>query len=215
MLKFRKLMLVLTFVVSLVFVTIMGATYAYYNNTFGNIDISTGNKDDMINIIFRDSDYLDLHTGIPILPEEVEMEASKISFSLNPNNNITDGYDVSTSIYLSDIEIDDELKTSDFKYRLVCNNKVTYNDGTFNVGNNQTFEGNFIDLKSSYLNITNLSSSKTGNEVFLINYGDNIVSQKYECTLYIWLQESLSSQNNLMNRHFATNISVDSVIAKR
>ena len=97
----------------------------------------------------------------------------------------------------------------------MCNNKVTYNDGTFNVGNNQTFEGNFIDLKSSYLNIANLSSSKTGNEVFLINYGDNIVSQKYECTLYIWLQESLSSQNNLMNRHFATNISVDSVIAKR
>lgn len=215
MLKFRKLMLVLTFAVSLIFVTIMGATYAYYNNTFGSVDISTGKKEDTLNIVFRDSDYLDLHTGIPILSEEVETEASKISFSLNPTNNITEGYDVSASLFLSDIEIDDELKTSDFKYRLVCNNIVTYNDGTTNSGNDQVFEGNFMDLKGDYLNIANLSSTSSGNDIFVINYGDNIVSQKYECTLYIWLEESLSSQNNLMNKHFATNVMVDSMVAKR
>ena len=215
MLKFRKLMLVLTFVVSLIFVSVMGATYAYYNNTFGNIDISTGNKEDTLNIVFRDSDYLDLHTGIPIFKEEVESEASRISFSLIPTNNITDGYDVSASIYLADIEIDDELKTGDFKYRLVCNNVITYSDGTSSRGNAQSFEGNFMNLKGDYLNIANLSSTSSGNEVFVINYGDNIVSQKYECTLYIWLEESLSSQNSLMNRHFATNVGVDSMVAKR
>lgn len=213
--EFKKIIFSLTLVVSLIFIIIVGTSYAYYNYSFGKMSTKIGSTEDIVGIIFKDSDYIDLHTGVPILSTDVEEEASKLSFTLIPTNNDISNYNVNVSIGLSDIEIDDELKTEQFKYRLVCKNNIIYTDGTSSVGNNQVFEGNAVSFDKNNFIIANLSSKNSDNNAFLISTRNDIISQKYECDFYMWLEETGSNQNDLMNRHFAANIEVNSALAKR
>lgn len=203
--KFRKLMLVLTFTVSIIFVTVIGATYAYYNTSSGSIGGTTGNVGNPINVVFNNSDYVDFNVGVPISSSDVETKASKTTFTLTPNNAIINDYDISADIMLSNIDIDNALKVSDFKYRLICTHSVT--------GNSQTFNGTGSSLNSNSYTIASLSTTNTGNDIFYIDTNAN--SQNYSCTLYLWLEESGVSQNTLMGKHFGANIVVSSMMKKR
>lgn len=203
--KFRKLMLVLTFTVSIIFVTVIGATYAYYNTTSGSIVGTTGNVGNPINVVFNNSDYVDFNTGIPISSSDVETKASKTTFTLIPNNAIINDYDISVGIMLSNIDIDNALKVSDFKYRLDCTHSVT--------GNTQTFTGNATSFTGNSYTIASLSTTNSGNNIFYIDTNAN--SQSYSCTLYLWLEESFVNQNSLMGKHFGANIQIDSMMKKR
>ncbi len=203
--KFRKLMLVLTFTVSIIFVTVIGATYAYYSTSGGSIGGTTGNVGNPINVVFNNSDYVDFNTGIPISSSDVETKASKTTFTLTPNNAVINDYDISVDIILSNIDIDNALKASDFKYRLKCTHSVT--------GNSQIFNGNGSSLTSNSYTIASLSTTNSGNNIFYIDTNAN--SQSYSCTLYLWLEESGVSQNTLMGKHFGANIEVSSMMKKR
>lgn len=203
--KFRKLMLVLTFTVSIIFVTVIGATYAYYSTSGGSIGGTTGNVGNPINVVFNNSDYVDFNTGIPISSSDVETKASKTNFTLTPNNAVINDYDIGVDIILSNIDIDNALKVSDFKYRLICIHSVT--------GNSQIFNGTGSSLTSNSYTIASLSTTNSGNNIFYIDTNAN--SQSYSCTLYLWLEESGVSQNTLMGKHFGANIEVNSMMKKR
>lgn len=206
MVKFKKLMLVLTFTVSIIFVTVIGATYAYYNISGGSVNVTTGEEDTSVSIIFNNSDYIDLNTGIPISSSDIENMASSTTFTLTPDNSIINDYDISADIILSNIEIDEELKNNSFKYRLECTHSVT--------NNKQVFNGDFTSLKNdNYLTIASLSTTEEGNNNFYID--PNYSSQNYSCILYVWLEESGENQNNLMGKHFGANIEIYSMMKKR
>lgn len=203
--KFRKLMLVLTFTVSIIFVTVIGATYAYYNTSGGSVGGTTGTAGNAVNVVFNNSDYVDFNTGVPISSSDVTTKASKSTFTLTPNNAIINDYDISVDVILSNIDIDNALKVSDFKYRLDCVHSVT--------GNSQTFSGTASSFTGNSYTIASLSTTNTGNNIFYIDTNAN--SQSYSCTLYLWLEESGVSQNTLMGKHFGANIEVNSMMKKR
>lgn len=203
--KFKKLMLVLTFTISIIFVTVIGATYAYYSTSGGSIGGTTGNVGTAINVVFNNSDYVDFNTGVPISSSDVENLASKTTFTLTPNNAIINDYDISADIILSNIDIDNDLKVSDFKYRLECIHSVT--------GNSQIFNGTASSFTGNSYTIASLSTTSSGNNIFYID--NNANSQNYNCTLYLWLEDSGVSQNSLMGKHFGANIEVSSMMKKR
>ena len=211
--KFRKLMLVLTLVVSIIFVSVIGATYAYYVTASGNVSLTT--SDNVVGVVFTSDSYIDLNTGVPILPENIETDASKSKFTLTPNLSVYDKQDIEVAIGLSNIDIDSELKTKDFKYKLVCSNKVMYTDGTINYSQKQVFTGTFKDVKDKYYTITELSTDGTNNNKFIIDTSSLVTSQMYECTFYVWLEENGSNQNELMNKHFSSNIEINSMMKTR
>ena len=214
--KFRNLMLALTLTVSIIFVTVIGATYAYYNISSGSVNITTGDFNGAFGIVFNNSDYIDLNTGIPISSSEVETKASKVTFTLVPDVQLAEDYDLSVKIGLSNIDIDDDLKVSDLKYRLNCNSKVNYNDSTpASTGTAQIFNGTAASFNGSSYTIATLSTDGIGNNAFSIDDASNVASQMYECTLYMWLEDSGTSQNALMGKHFGANVEVTSTMKKR
>ena len=94
-----------------------------------------------------------------------------------------------------DISIDDELKISDFKYDLNCNNGST---------TTTLKSGTGVDFTSSDITLGTLSTS---DNTFNVN-------NSYTCTLRIWLNESGADQNSLMNKHFSSLIKVESMYRK-
>ncbi len=213
--KFRKLMLVLTFVVTAVFVSVIGATYAYYVTASGNINLTTGSSDNVVGVVFNSDNYIDLNTGVPISPLEVEKYAGKSKFTLTPNLEVYNKYDFDVVIGLSNIDIDDELKVKDFKYRLICNHKLIYVDGAVNYGESQVFNGTAKDFSGKTHEIARLSTTEIDEGRFSIDSSSSVSSQMQECTFYVWLEENGSDQNNLMNKHFSSNITVSTITKKR
>lgn len=205
MVKFKKLMLVLAFTISIIFVTVVGATYAYYNTVGGSLNVTTATFNGGIVTVFNDSNYVDFNTGIPITSGEVSTKASTATFTLTPSSEVVSDYDVDVSINFSDIDIDNSLKVNSFKYRLKCVNSITSAEQIFN-GTASSFTG------TSYT-IASLSSTANGNNNFYIDRNAN--SQSYSCTLYVWLEETNENQNALMGKHFGANIEINSVMKKR
>ena len=134
-------------------------------------------------------------TGVPIKSTDIDKYASASRFTLIPDATKLQGYDVAVKIAISNITIDTELKTSDFKYDLKCN------DGS---STTTIKSGTGADFTSTELEIGTLS---TQNSTFN-------VSKTYNCALRLWLQETGSNQNALMNKSFSGLIKVNSVYRK-
>ena len=205
--KFRKLMLTITFTICLIFVIAMGGSYAYYATSSGSVSgtTSTNSFNQTLGIVFTNSDHIDLNTGVPISSSDVTTKAGRVTFNLTPSADIVSDYDVNVNINLSNIEIDNELKVSSFKYRLICASSITNTE--------QTFNGTASAFTSSNYTIASLSSLSSGNDIFYIDRTAN--SQSYSCTLYIWLEDNESDQNSLMGKHFGANVEIDTVMKKR
>lgn len=194
--QFKKLIFVLAIAFTIILGLLFGSTYAYYVSTNGtNINITTGDFDSGVAVIFNQSEYINTNVGIPILESEVETKASKNVFTLIPDVNILNGYEVAVTVNLVNIEIADELKSTDFKYRLDC----TVNATTTTVGSGT---GLTIGDNTS-ISLGTLST----NDIFAL-------TNSTTCTLYVWLNESGVSQNDLMNKSFSGLIKVNSVFRK-
>lgn len=205
--EFRKLMITIAFTICIIFVIAIGGSYAYYATSGGSISGTTGtnNSNQDLGIVFTNSDHIDLNTGVPISASDVATKASKVNFILTPSADIVSDYDVSVNINLSNIEIDEELRTSSLKYRIICINSITSDE--------QTFDGTASEFTSGNYTLASLSSLSSGNDIFYIDR--NSSSQAYNCTLYIWLEDNGSDQNSLMNKHFGANVEIDAIMKKR
>ena len=194
--KFKYMLFVLTVTTSIIFACMLGSSYAYYTLSNGTtVTATTGEFDANVSVVFSESEYINLKTGVPINSTDVDKYASASKFTLIPDATKLRGYDVAVKIAISNITIDTELKTSDFKYDLKCN------DGS---STTTIKSGTGADFTSTELEIGTLS---TQNSTFN-------VSKTYNCALRLWLQETGSNQNALMNKSFSGLIKVNSVYRK-
>ena len=194
--KFKHMLFVLTVTTSIIFACMLGSSYAYYTLSNGTtVTATTGKFDANVSVVFSESEYINLKTGVPINSTDVDKYASASKFTLIPDATKLQGYDVAVKIAISNITIDTELKISDFKYDLKCN------DGS---STTTIKSGTGADFTSTELEIGTLS---TQNSTFN-------VSKTYNCALRLWLQETGSNQNALMNKSFSGLIKVNSVYRK-
>ena len=194
--KFKHMLFVLTVTTSIIFACMLGSSYAYYTLSNGTtVTATTGEFDANVSVVFSESEYINLKTGVPINSTDVDKYASASKFTLIPDATKLQGYDVAVKIAISNITIDTELKISDFKYDLKCN------DGS---STTTIKSGTGADFTSTELEIGTLS---TQNSTFN-------VSKTYNCALRLWLQETGSNQNTLMNKSFSGLIKVNSVYRK-
>lgn len=199
--KFKKFIFVLVITSILAVAGMWGTSYAYYVSTNGtNFNVTTANVDTSLTVVFSQSEYMNMKTGVPISASDVDNYASKSVFTILPNNTLLNGYQVAVNISLINIKIDDALKVSDFKYKLTCSDGST----TTNLGNGTGASFTSDVLKNDSLSLGSLSTSaNTFN-----------ASKTYTCTLRVWLQDSGSSQNNLMNKSFSGLVKVGTAIKK-
>lgn len=194
--KFKHMLFVLTVTTSIIFACMLGSSYAYYTLSNGTtVTATTGEFDANISVVFSESEYINLKTGVPINSTDVDKYASTSKFTLIPDATKLRGYDVAVKIAISNITIDTALKISGFKYDLKCN------DGS---STTTIKSGTGADFTSTELEIGTLS---TQNSTFN-------VSKTYNCALRLWLQETVNNQNALMNKSFSGLIKVNSVYRK-
>lgn len=199
--EFKKMIFVLVIATIIIFAGMFGTSYAYYTSTGGtNLNVSTPNIDTGVAIIFNQSEYINVNTGIPITNSEVDSKASKSIFTLVPDSTILSGYDVLIDINLIDLSVANELRISDFKYKLVCSNGST--STTLKSGTGTDFTVDVIKAKS--LSLGSLSTTNNSLDI----------SKTYTCTLSVWLEESGVSQNELMNKKFSGLIRVNTMFKK-
>lgn len=199
--KFKKFIFVLVITSILAVAGMWGTSYAYYVSTNGtNFNVTTANVDTSLTVVFSQSEYMNMKTGVPISASDVDNYASKSVFTILPNDTLLNGYQVAVNISLINIKIDDALKVSDFKYKLTCSDGST----TTNLGSGTGASFTSDVLKNDSLSLGSLSTSaNTFN-----------ASKTYTCTLRVWLQDSGSSQNNLMNKSFSGLVKVGTAIKK-
>lgn len=199
--KFKKFIFVLVITSILAVAGMWGTSYAYYVSTNGtNFNVTTANVDTSLTVVFSQSEYMNMKTGVPISASDVDNYASKSVFTILPNNTLLNGYQVAVNISLINIKIDDALKVSDFKYKLTCSDGST----TTNLGSGTGANFTSDVLKNDSLSLGSLSTSAN-------NFN---ASKTYTCTLRVWLQDSGSSQNNLMNKSFSGLVKVGTAIKK-
>ncbi len=199
--KFKKFIFVLVITSILAVAGMWGTSYAYYVSTNGtNFNVTTANVDTSLTVVFSQSEYMNMKTGVPISASDVDNYASKSVFTILPNNTLLNGYQVAVNISLINIKIDDALKVSDFKYKLTCSDGST----TTNLGS-----GTGASFTSDVLENDSLSLGSLSTSANTFN-----ASKTYTCTLRVWLQDSGSSQNNLMNKSFSGLVKVGTAIKK-
>lgn len=199
--KFRSMIFVMAIAFSVIFMSMIGTSYAYYVATDGTtVNVTTGNIDTGISVVFAQSEYINVNTGIPINASEVDMYASSSSFTLTPDATMLNGAEVAVNIGVVDLTIDRALVISDFKYKFVCNNGVS--DVLTVNGTGANFTEEVID--EGYLKFGTLSTTN----------GTFSTDKTYTCTLKIWLQETGQNQNSLMNKKFRGLIKVNTLFKK-
>ena len=184
--EFKKLILILTVAVSVIIMSLMGVSYAWYSlsNSSTSFNTTTANTD--LTILYAQSEYVNITTGIPITDEDVPTKAGISRFTVSPGNNLN-GYTVLTSVELTQIAIDEELKTADFKIQLLENDIPIYN------GTGENISGTNLVMKQ-------LSGVNVGSV--------------YNYELRIWINETGVEQNELMGKSFTAKIKVSSSIKK-
>lgn len=200
--KFRKMIFVLTITFSVIFVSMLGTSYAYYVSTAGTtINVTTPDIDTGVAVVFEHSQYINTSVGIPINEEDIDDYASTSEFTITPNTDILSDAEVLVNIGIMDLYIDSELVINDFKYDFKCN------DGTSDVITKNGTGEDFTDvvMEANYLKLGTLD---TINNTFNVN---NV----YTCTFRVWLQNNpTASQNGLMNRKFRGLFRVNTLFKK-
>lgn len=198
---FKKMLVVLTITISIIFTLLWGTSYAYYVSSGGtNLNVTTGDFDAGVAVVFTQSEYIDTLTGIPIAESDVATNASKTVFKLTPDSTILNGYDVAVNVSLVDFSMASELRVDDFKYDLVCNDGAS--DRTIGSGTGAGITDEMLANK-----MIPLGTLTTSNNTFDIN-------KNYSCSFRIWLQESGSDQNSLMNKNLTGRIHINSAFKK-
>lgn len=199
--KFRNLIFVLAIAFSAIFIGMLGTSYAYYVATGGTtLNVTTGNVDVGVAVVFNQSQYININTGVPISSSDVDTLASSSVFTLTPDSTILSGADVAVTIGIVDISIDNDLKVADFKYKLSCNNGTS--STTLISGDGTSFTDTV--LSSGYLKLGTLSTSDSTLDI----------TKTYTCTLRVWLEETGLDQNILMNKKFRGLIKINTLFKK-
>ena len=162
----------------------LSSSYAWYSFTNGSttFDVVTNNND--IEVIYHTGMYINTTSALPISETQIEEYSEKNKFSIDLNNKDLVNK-LLVDISLIDVEIDEELQSSNFKYDLLYNG-ITISSGSFTGAvSNEEFE--------------------IANNVIL----ETVNKNDFELRLYIL--DNDEDQNNLMNKTFKGTISVNVV----
>lgn len=193
--KFRSMILVLTIAFSAIFASMLGTSYAYYVSTDGtSIDVTTGNIDVGTVVTFEESQYINIYNAVP------GQEYSN-NFEITLNSDILDGKEYVVSIGVTDIYIDDELKTEDFKITIECTSPNEW--GEWTVGNKTGVSFTNEVIQNDYLLLGQFNHWEEG-LVFELDKPDS-------CNLIVKLEETGKNQNHLMNKKFRGLIKVNTL----
>ena len=190
--EFKKLIGILTITVSVIILGLFAFSLAWYSFSNAQTSFST-NTLDGVSIIFAQSQYINTTTGIPISASDVDDKADKTIFTVGSDSTLLSGYTLAIQISLVDITIDQALRESSyFKYQLL-----------------QTVNGTTTTVASG----TGLTIG-TNTEVVLKSMSTVTVGTTYTYELRVWLEDSGSSQNDLMQKNFSAKIQVSSAAKK-
>lgn len=188
--EFRKLIILLSVTVSIMFGVLLGVSYGWYayKNAESTILGSTIKEAPMI--VFAQTESIAVKQNMPIYDEDRYQHANKNSFTVTIGENLQN-YETAIEIILNNIIIDESLKIENYKYELLENKKIVSSGNFSNLGENKS-------IKLIPMNI--------------------MVPETYPYTyvyeLYIWLSEDNTNQNELMNKQFSAIINVNSAIKK-
>jgi len=195
--KFRSMILVLTIAFSAIFVSMIGTSYAYYVATDGTeIEVTTGNIDTGTAVIFEESQYININNAIP-------GKEYNNNFIIIPNEDILGDKEYIVEIGITDIYIDEELKSEDFEINLTCTVPPSPSDP---FGEDLLFEPisgtDFTDkvITDNYLSINYFSRSEVS------MFGGEI-----DCHITVGIKETGENQNYLMNKKFRGLIKVNTM----
>ena len=97
--NFKKMIFVLTIATSIVFACMLGGSYAYYTLSDGtSVNITTGGFDPNVAVIFAQSEYINMRTGVPISSSDVDSYANKSVFTLVPDSEALSGFEVAINV---------------------------------------------------------------------------------------------------------------------
>ena len=188
--KFSKFIIVLVIASVAVISLVLGLTYAFYTSNDGvNTNVTTSNEDPRLVVTFNQSQYINFNVGIPIPDNMVDTQASKSIFAINPDETKLANKDVAITVSLVNLSIDNELKISDFKYDLICNDGT--NNSTLSSGTGESFTNDV--LSNNLLPLGSLSTSANTFDA----------TKDYTCTFRLWLHETGNEQNSLMGKNFS------------
>lgn len=192
---FRKLLIILTFTVTVMVIMLLGTSYAWYQfdnavTGFNNVQTFENDLDDLA-IVFTNNNNISTTVGVPILAADVEKFSNKTTFTLTPKADKLEGKEVAFQISLVELNIDSALTNSnDLKWSLV--------EKIGNGGATTVASGNFRNVTEDTLVIKEMTEIDT----FDVTYS-------YEFRL--WLEESGANQNHLMNKNISGKIRVSSI----
>lgn len=192
---FKKLLLILSFVVIAIICVLLGTSYAWYTftdaTTSFNVETMSENVD--LAVVFTNDSNISTTVGIPITSEQVDEYASKTTFSITPSSTVIGSRQVAYQIEIADFSIASELKNSSyFKYSLL--ETVDGTTKTISSGNFSGATGSTFVLKS----MSTLNSSD--------------LDKTHSFEFRIWLEESNEAQNDLMGKRISGKIKVSTAI---
>ena len=205
--RFKTLIFVLMIAFSAIFMGMIGTSYAYYAVSDGTkMEITTGNINTDVAVVFKQSQYINLNTGIPLDSSSKNFDdlVSKSEFSFEINDDVVAG-DAMITIGITDLLIDDELRVEDFKYNLYCYNiyfTTSYPDRAMVLTNE--YSGTGVDFTDDIIN--------TGYfKIATLEKYPGTFDFSCSCTLKMWFEETGEDQNDLMNKKFRGLIKVNTL----
>lgn len=185
--KKTKVIVILT-IIAMIVVIVVGFTYAYFTATIqGNEEAKTTRiKTCKFDLDFTTSEYITNNSAELIAPADVSTKADSTQFTVTNSSNCKNAQ---YSLSLSDINISDNLKSADFKWRLEKNGSVL-NSGNFaNIGTSIT-----MNLMS-----TNQTLVKEDSDSYILR---------------VWLEETSVDQSSLYDGTFSAKVTVDAKTLK-
>ncbi len=177
----RKYIIVSIFI----FISVIVTTYAYFStNILNDVINRTGVTTGSINMSISDNE-VNVIGHYPIYDETYSTLAYSKSFTVTNHN---DSLNICSSLYLSVDSIDKELRTKDFKWKLISS------DG-------KQYDGDFSNIKDSKILLLN--------NIFY-NSGDSKVY-----TLYIWVSYNDSyDQMSLLDKSLSSRLYIEGTSVK-
>ena len=175
----------LVFVISL-FTLAFSGTYSYFSVTTNYAtteeERTTYVTTDYLDVDFTTDEYINNTSLMLISNDDVATKAEKTKFTIAKKDGKS--YAIKYNIYLTELNISDNLKSSDFKWDLLQNGVSIYSS---------SFEGA----------VTGDTFMLTAEPLLL----STDVSASYE--LRVWLEETTNDQIELLNGEFSAKVAID------
>ena len=184
------MIILLSVTISIMFGVLLGISYGWYAYSNAESNISANTIKEAPTIVFAQTEYITSTQNMPIYDEDRYRYANKNSFTVTLGENIKE-YETGIEIALENINIEDELRITNYKYELLQNKKIISSGDFSTLGENKSIK---------LLPMTIMSP--------------NSYPYTYVYEFYVWLSEDERNQNNLMNKKFGAKINVTSAVKK-